>query len=168
MIKYLFSLYVWSFVCLQKASVSLEDNGVLEEKSCSRSSYTLPILDGQTVRRSIDWQRNGTRNDRASLGPWNSTTWEAATLENCGSLISPNRWVIFYFITLFSTLSFKALCIFNTKAKIASVLFVTIRKTFQWIFLISKNFSPSLSLLFFIVLWDTIDISSYKEYDWGE
>lgn len=152
MIKYLFSLYVWSFVCLQKASVSLEDNGVLEEKSCSRSSYILPILDGQTVRRSIDWQRNGTRNDRASLGPWNSTTWEAATLENCGSLISPNRWVIFYFIALFSTLSFKALCIFNTKAKIASVLFVTIRNRFDEFFLFLKIFhlpSPFFSLSFF-------------------
>lgn len=113
-IKYLFSLYVWSFVCLQKASVSLEDNGVLEEKSCSRSSYTLPILDGQTVRRSIDWQRNGTRNDRASLGPWNSTTWEAATLENCGSLISPNRWVIFYYLLHYFQRYPSKLCVYLT------------------------------------------------------
>ncbi|KOX71104.1 hypothetical protein WN51_04639 [Melipona quadrifasciata] len=45
-----------------------------------------------TVREFIiDWQRHGTTNDSASLGSWNSMTWEAATLGNCGSPISPSR-----------------------------------------------------------------------------
>lgn len=73
--------------------ISLEDDeSSRRDRRVRARLMVLWILHGQTVREFIiDWQRHGTTNDRASLGSWNSMTWEAATLGNCGSPISPNR-----------------------------------------------------------------------------